>query len=91
MKLFGSRGDPADVRASMRTDPGLVRAHNEDACLIDLDRALFAVADGVGGQPAGDVAARIAIERLPGLLDPALAESDSRPDVAIERAIITLG
>lgn len=91
MRLFGSMGGSADVRAGMRSDPGRVRDHNEDACLVDLDRGLFAVADGVGGQPAGDVAARITIDRLPEALDRALAEAPTRQDTAIERAVVELG
>jgi protein phosphatase len=44
------------------TDIGLRREVNQDAFLAT-DR-LWAVADGVGGGPGGDVAARIAIEAL---------------------------
>jgi PPM family protein phosphatase len=47
-----------------RTDPGQVRARNEDALLQRPERGLFAVADGMGGHAAGDIASRIAMDVL---------------------------
>jgi PPM family protein phosphatase len=46
------------------TDVGKIRKQNEDAIGIVPDLALFAIADGMGGHAAGEVAARIAIETL---------------------------
>ena len=45
------------------TDTGLVRDHNEDTfAFLDLgNRTLFAVADGMGGHDAGEVASAIAV------------------------------
>jgi serine/threonine protein phosphatase PrpC len=45
-----------------RTDVGLVREHNEDSLVAR--PPLFAVADGMGGQEAGEIASEIAIETL---------------------------
>ena len=39
-----------------KTDVGLRRKVNEDSLLVRTDRGLWAVADGMGGHDAGDVA-----------------------------------
>lgn len=46
------------------TDVGKVRAHNEDNFYVAEDMGLFMVADGLGGQKAGEVASRMAIETM---------------------------
>ena len=46
--------------AAFRSDAGRVRANNEDVPLVDADRGVFGVIDGIGGQAAGEVAAAIA-------------------------------
>jgi len=51
-----------ELRAGGATDVGLVRAHNEDNYLAD--ERLFAVADGVGGHKAGEVASQTAVDTL---------------------------
>lgn len=43
-----------------RTDPGRVRANNEDAVGIDTQARIAVLADGMGGYNAGEVAARMA-------------------------------
>lgn len=47
-----------------QTDQGLVRTSNQDAFLVDNRRRLWAVADGMGGHPGGDVASRIVMDTL---------------------------
>ena len=51
------------------TDVGKVRAINEDSFSAAQDLGLFTVADGLGGQNAGEVASKMAIEVVKGHLD----------------------
>lgn len=46
--------------SAARTDPGRVRGNNEDLPVLDAERGVFGVIDGVGGHAAGELAASIA-------------------------------
>jgi protein phosphatase len=52
------------MEVAYRTEVGHVRQRNEDALLARPERGLLAVADGLGGHPAGDVASMAAIRSL---------------------------
>lgn len=55
--------------SSSCSDVGMVRLHNEDACLDRPEAGLWVVADGMGGHSAGDVASAMIVQRLDTLDD----------------------
>lgn len=59
------------LRTAIASDPGLVRTNNEDSA--HAGERLLAVADGVGGMPAGELASDILIRVLTPLDDPQVA------------------
>ena len=53
-----------EVRVAGDTDVGKVRTTNEDAMILDPERGLFVVLDGMGGANAGDIASKLARDTI---------------------------
>lgn len=83
------------LRYAVRSDLGLVRGNNEDS--VYAGPRLLAIADGMGGHAAGEVASKIVISTLEALdedrpigdlmaeLREAVAESNTRLEEAVQR------
>jgi protein phosphatase len=54
-----------NFRAASVSITGDFRDNNEDNCFVDPDRRFFLVADGMGGQSAGERASSLAMEIVP--------------------------
>ncbi len=65
----------------VRTDPGMVRGHNEDAVFANPNQGFVILADGMGGYNAGEVASGMATMLLSTELEAAFA---TRPPYAID-------
>ncbi len=52
------------IQAAAMTDVGVVRTNNEDNFGYDLRHGIFVVCDGMGGQAAGELASKIAVETV---------------------------
>jgi PPM family protein phosphatase len=70
------------LRVGAATDPGRVRATNEDVFVARARQGLFVVCDGMGGCPAGDVASRMAADAIVEALDAVERPTQVRGDGA---------
>ena len=56
--------EPTTWQSALRSEVGNVRKHNEDSGLDRPDTGLWAVADGMGGHSAGDLASQMIVNSL---------------------------
>ncbi len=75
MKLLSSGG----------TDPGKKRKNNEDAFVLDNALGLYVVADGIGGNEAGEVASRIVADTLVEVVSGLMRKNDTTPPYGLSR------
>jgi serine/threonine protein phosphatase PrpC len=66
--------DPASYISHFVSHPGAVRPVNEDAYLEAPDLGLWAIADGMGGHQAGELASRLVIDALDSIRPEATGE-----------------
>ena len=52
------------MQVGFKSDKGLKRTNNEDACFVMLPDKVYVVADGVGGSNAGEIASRTAVTEI---------------------------
>jgi serine/threonine protein phosphatase PrpC len=82
---------PPGLNSVALTHVGRVRRVNEDRVLDCPERGLWAVADGMGGHSAGDVAATIVVRALAGLTSAAAPISADTIEAALQQANRAIG
>jgi PPM family protein phosphatase len=73
------------IRVGSRSAQG-IRPNNEDRYVVDLDRHLFLVADGMGGQERGEQASGMAAEIIPQVIHDRLAAQEEAGQ-ALQKAL----
>jgi protein phosphatase len=76
------------IEVAALSDVGNVRQYNEDSLAVDVENGILALADGMGGHRAGEVASRLATESLRASLTAALAALEDTPGAPLSRNVI---
>src|SRR6266478_2013538 len=75
------------LTAAYKTDVGKQREQNEDCPYMDIsedaDRGLFIVADGMGGYQAGEVASKLAVQKISDSLKSYLVPISEQPTIML--------
>jgi serine/threonine protein phosphatase PrpC len=78
---------PIKLTGAYKTDVGKQREQNEDSPFVrisdDGDRGLFIVADGMGGYQAGEIASRLAVQKISEALKSLLAPVSEHPTIKL--------
>ncbi|ACV63120.1 protein serine/threonine phosphatase [Desulfofarcimen acetoxidans DSM 771] len=75
------------MKWSKISDTGKVRQNNEDSLLVCEDLKLFAVADGMGGHKAGEVASQLALQVLEKELKSSIYRQENPVDI-LRKAVL---
>ena len=85
-----------NLTACGKTDPGLIRANNEDNFYLDEKLRLLVVADGMGGHASGEIASKLAVniirdyfqglQKIIGDYDRSFSEATNKLNCAIRLA-----
>lgn len=90
----GGRCSAGGLEVCWVSDVGKARENNEDACIALPKRGLLIVSDGMGGEHAGELAAKLVVEWLPDIVAEhagQAADSDVRSvEPALRDAIVVL-
>src|SRR5438132_10024647 len=78
---------PITLTGAYKTDVGRQREQNEDSPFMliseDRDRGLFIVADGMGGYQAGEVASKLAVQKISEALKSLLVSVTEQPTIKL--------
>jgi serine/threonine protein phosphatase PrpC len=72
-----------------KTDPGLKRTNNEDSYVIREDLNFCAVADGMGGAAAGEIASRIFVDTATCIYEEWMRSDKQDPALPVQKTYIT--
>lgn len=70
-----------NVKIAYKSDVGKKRKNNEDSVAVDKEKGIFALADGMGGHQAGEIASNEAVEKALAYLRETIGSSNDGKDL----------